>query len=760
MLPENQLSARLANPYLLTLLLTVLVVAGNFFSISLFFGVDLIFGSIFVLTAVSLLGRFPVFIVALAGGLYTWMLWGHPYALIVFLMEAAAVYWLHRYRNHSLCAADAIFWLCTGIPLIIFFYAFSLDLPVAEAVFIAFKQAINGVFNAVMAGFLILLTNMVAQRVSLAYLQVDQVRAILFNSIFAIAFTAGTLPIVQYGQFEELSHKNLLESELSAEVEQMAFFLGTQGGFDREAWRGFIERWNPRADLSFAVLDSEGSALTRVGDPWIRPDDDRISPTDVEGLALLGPEQDLPRLKRWQQSRYQIVRSVDVSPVVSVIGQLPAAALMARMRSDSVRFLGLLGGLLVLGMLVSRFLSTILTMPIRRLSTALNISTNGILITDVDGRVKWLNAGFTRVTGFSLVEMDGVKPGDILQGADTDPETVDRIRHALGQRVPFEEEILNYHKSGRAYWVRINCEPLYREDGVFNGFLAVESDVTEHRKTAALERFGSEALEQIVENAPLEDIYLTVIRNVEFLIPDLRCVVELVSTLPDQTTALPFVDFLDVDAGGIKERDFCRYNSIPIIDSNKVQLGMLKVFYAHQNRRPPTDLYVIEKATQIIAVALERSLNERKLKESASVFRWAREGIFTTDADFMILNVNNAFTFMTGYEREEVAGSRPDLLYVDGSDRNLFSAIEAVLRDSGQWQGEIWINSKVGAGVPVLQSVSVIRGKHGEIQRYSFVLSDITELKSTRISWRKWRNTIRSQACRIVYCWAIGSSRQ
>ena len=87
-----------------------------------------------------------------------------------------------------------------------------------------------------------------------------------------------------------------------------------------------------------------------------------------------------------------------------------------------------------------------------------------VLITDASGRIVWANAGFRRISGYSLRSIRGRKPGEILQGPDTDPDCVrfmsERIRSGLG----FDREVLNYNSSGEPYWVNLEVTPI-KDDG-------------------------------------------------------------------------------------------------------------------------------------------------------------------------------------------------------------------------------------------------------------------------------------------------------
>jgi PAS domain S-box-containing protein len=115
----------------------------------------------------------------------------------------------------------------------------------------------------------------------------------------------------------------------------------------------------------------------------------------------------------------------------------------------------------------------------RRLSMVAARTINGVAITDAEGRLEWINEGFTRITGYTLSECRGRKPGDFLQGKDTDPRTVDIMRAGIQSQTGFNVEILNYRKSGGAYWVSIETQPIHDDQGRLTGFMAIEADVTE-----------------------------------------------------------------------------------------------------------------------------------------------------------------------------------------------------------------------------------------------------------------------------------------
>jgi PAS domain S-box-containing protein len=106
-------------------------------------------------------------------------------------------------------------------------------------------------------------------------------------------------------------------------------------------------------------------------------------------------------------------------------------------------------------------------------------TTNAVILTDARGGITWVNAGFTRVTGYTADEALGKKPGSLLQGEQTDQAAVARIREAVKGGRAIRTELLNRTKDGRDYWIDINIQPRHDENGALIGFMAIESDITQ-----------------------------------------------------------------------------------------------------------------------------------------------------------------------------------------------------------------------------------------------------------------------------------------
>lgn len=114
----------------------------------------------------------------------------------------------------------------------------------------------------------------------------------------------------------------------------------------------------------------------------------------------------------------------------------------------------------------------------KRLALVAENTTNAVIIASTNGLIEWVNAGFTRLTGFTLQEVAGLRPGTFLQGVQTDSVTKERMREAVAGGLGFSETVVNYTKQGQPYWVSIECQPLHNDAGELTGFMAIEADMT------------------------------------------------------------------------------------------------------------------------------------------------------------------------------------------------------------------------------------------------------------------------------------------
>ncbi len=119
---------------------------------------------------------------------------------------------------------------------------------------------------------------------------------------------------------------------------------------------------------------------------------------------------------------------------------------------------------------------------IRLLSLVADETNNSVIITDASGRIEYVNRGFTSLTGYDVDEVLGQRPGDFLQGPDTDPADVERIRQGLARNEPFYEEVLNYDKWGKSYWISLVVNPVRDERGQVVRYISIQANITDRKR--------------------------------------------------------------------------------------------------------------------------------------------------------------------------------------------------------------------------------------------------------------------------------------
>lgn len=116
------------------------------------------------------------------------------------------------------------------------------------------------------------------------------------------------------------------------------------------------------------------------------------------------------------------------------------------------------------------------------LSLVANETDNSIVITGKEGHIEYVNQGFTKLTGYTLDEVRGKKPGSFLQGSATDKKTIEQLRDAVRSRRPIYNEILNYRKSGEHYWISLAINPVFNNVGELEQYISIQANITDTKE--------------------------------------------------------------------------------------------------------------------------------------------------------------------------------------------------------------------------------------------------------------------------------------
>lgn len=361
----------------LTVLLALLAVAGNHFNLSLFFGLQIIFGSVAVLLAIVWLGTRAGLIVAAASGAYTYFLWDHPYALVILLAEAAFVGW---HRDHArrrgreapdLGVSVTLYWVLIGIPLVLLFYRVVIEMVWHQTLVVAVKQALNGILNAALAGLVVMVVAALSRRPG--SLSARQVLFTLFLSGFL-------LPSILVVAWENYDLKDRLEQDLADRLRTFGVLAiheldtgrhatsaesaGIRQEHVREMTRLFGNTLPEYSNLEVRLIGPAGDTGRPAGAPQTR-----IAPTAADDLVILLPQDWYPsRMASWRQSRYRMILPL-AEPTVGegLLIEISAATLVDQLQQTVLRLMTLLLVIAAMAILLADRFALLLVRPLKQL---------------------------------------------------------------------------------------------------------------------------------------------------------------------------------------------------------------------------------------------------------------------------------------------------------------------------------------------------------------------------------------------------------
>jgi diguanylate cyclase (GGDEF)-like protein/PAS domain S-box-containing protein len=135
------------------------------------------------------------------------------------------------------------------------------------------------------------------------------------------------------------------------------------------------------------------------------------------------------------------------------------------------------------------------------------------------------------------------------------------------------------------------------------------------------------------------------------------------------------------------------------------------------------------RAYGTVSDVTERYRSEEALRRAAAVFETATEAIVIADAFGNIVDVNSAFSSITGYEQGDVIGENAEILNSHQHEFEFYQEIAAEIEQSGKWEGEIWIRHKNNTAIATWSSIGRTLGRESSTEQFVAVFNDMTERK-------------------------------
>ncbi len=347
--------------------------------------------------------------------------------------------------------------------------------------------------------------------------------------------------------------------------------------------------------------------------------------------------------------------------------------------------------------------------------------------------IVFVNEAFERLTGYAPEEVLGKTPR-ILQGPESDRKTLKRISFSLREGRSVREELLNYAKDGRAYWLDISIQPVLDAAGAITHFVAVERDVTSE-KEARNRLHESEERYRLLSKAISEAIWdWDVVNNRLKWSEGFRSLFGFARMIVEQPT---FDDW----AGAIhpEDRERVLADVREYLDSEK---GTGNFSHQYRFRRSDgtyaqvrdqghfirdADGRIIRGVGGLTDVTEQHEAEERRRLLSAALDASA-DPVVITKRDGLIEWVNAAFVNNTGYPAEEALGKTPGELMKSGKhDDAFYREMWDAISNGKVWSAEMTNRHKDGSLHPEHVTITPVRESgSGEIRHFVAIKRDLT----------------------------------
>ncbi len=352
----------------------------------------------------------------------------------------------------------------------------------------------------------------------------------------------------------------------------------------------------------------------------------------------------------------------------------------------------------------------------------------GIVYTNSDGTILNINEYIEDFFGYKKEEIIGQNYSKFVHPSDR-KESFKINKFMTDNKIKTNTSIKRYlKKDGQIVWSYFFTDSKFKPNGELDYYITYLQDFTNIYKTQDKLQYQKNLLNDILDT--VEDFIFYKDANLKYQ----KCNQSLLS-------------FLGLKLEDIKNKTdyelFPKSKADEFIMHDKIVMKSKKRFSITQ----PLTLNGKEIITQTILKShlgkngeflgitgviknLSKKITQQKRQQLIqNVFEYADEGIIVIDNKFKINNVNDAFTRISGYDKDDVISKQASILLANIYDSSFFKNIYKTLKQDGYWKGELWSKKKTGQLYTVLMTISAVRDENDKITSFIVIFTDITQMK-------------------------------
>ena len=367
---------------------------------------------------------------------------------------------------------------------------------------------------------------------------------------------------------------------------------------------------------------------------------------------------------------------------------------------------------------------------------AIDSSNVGVMITDPqreDNPIEYVNKGFTDITGYQEDDALGRNPR-FLQGPETDPDEISKLREAIAAGEPVTVELKNYRKDGSEYWNRLSVTPVTDADGTLSKFIGIQQDVTGRRQRTRSLAEQNRKLELVLSGTDT-GIAEWSLETDQISFDD--TLVDLLGHDPDN-----YEEFVQIVAP--EDRDRVRDSLERVGEINDLSADFRVIDANEQTRWIHTDAVLIpddETGERLVAIATDITDQKRRIRQiqqerkrfeilSESLEEYA---FVLLDDDGQIDSWNDGAADIFGYDEEAAIGMPAAELHPEQDQkRGIADRLLKQASLAGESTHEGQRVRQDGSSFPAEVSYVPLQTEDGVFLGYGIVIRDLTNQRQQR----------------------------
>ncbi|RYD92179.1 MAG: PAS domain-containing sensor histidine kinase, partial [Sphingobacteriales bacterium] len=368
---------------------------------------------------------------------------------------------------------------------------------------------------------------------------------------------------------------------------------------------------------------------------------------------------------------------------------------------------------------------------LEQLSLVASKVSNGVVISDANDKVIWINDAFETITGFDLKDVEGSRLRNIiLKGADQNP-VIAQLDTLMDKKQSYEIDLLMTRKDGEEVWIKVLNSVIFDAAGKIDKYIRVIININQRKK--------AEQDLEILSFAARKSPGGIVIRDVNGVILWMNETLEtIIGYSSDEMRGNTFGTMLLGE-----DTDLTVFNSaIKAVAENKSYEVEIKIYKKDgtpawvwvSNSPLFNETGTVEKQVGVMVDITERKMAEQQLKMLSLVASSTTGGVIINDSNGNVEWINSGFEKITGYGIQDVRGRHlGDVVKGELTDLNIIERTRDLSKNKQSFEVDLLIYRKDGQPLWISVINSVILGESGKVDKYIEVIIDITSKKKVEI---------------------------